>query len=517
MTELSDPELVRPEPPRSIRRTVLSGGSWLLLPQVTSLAVNLALTPFVLHGLGIARYGLYLFAATAAQFVGTFDGGITASAQRFFATFAGARDRVATTRLLTTLVVVTTVLGAAVLGVLWLLAPPIVDHLHMAAELRGEGTFLLRAMSVIISVALVRNAFSAILIAHQRFAYTNLVATFLYAEYVVGLVLTVHHHWGLRGVAWTLLVQQAVVTVLYVPASLRYLTARGVGVYRPAELRRFFSYSGKVQLVGLSNLFLQEADVLLVGALLPIRDVAIYTVGANFALQLRTVPLNGLSPMMTVLGQTLGRDGREALVAEFGRLQRVWVQVVAGWCAVGAAAVVFGITAWLGDAFVLSGVIGAVVLIGNLFYLAPSLLTLLLGLLDRPGEEARFSGVMVAANVALTIPLVFVGPVGVAAATAAGQLVAALWIVRRTRSTLGVGGRSFLAEIPVPACLVSAAVVVGLELALHPVVPHGPLGLLSCGAPAAVGLVVYAVLVLGPARARRAAGQGMSRLRGRLA
>jgi O-antigen/teichoic acid export membrane protein len=260
---------------------------------------------------------------------------------------------------------------------------------------------------------------------------------------------------------------------------------------------------------------LQEADVLLIGAVLPIKYVAIYSVGANFANQLRSVPLNALAPVMTVLGQTLGREGREALIGQFLRIQRAWVQFIAGWCIVGAAAMGFGITSWLGHSFLLSGIVGAMVLVGNLFYLGPSLTNLLLGLLDRPGDEARFSGVMVATNVVLTIPLVFLGPVGVAAATAVGQLGAAIWLVRRIRRTLPAGGRPFIYDVPVPACLISAAVVVAMELALRPVVPHGPLGLVVCGLPAGLGLLLYAVLVLGPAQARAQARGLPARLRRR--
>ncbi len=501
--------------PRSAGRVVLSGGSWALLPQVTSLLVNLALTPFVLHGLGVDRYGLFLFAASLSQFVSTFDGGITASASRFLSTLAGAKDTAATTRLVCTLTLVATGFGAIVFGILWVIAPPVTAHLHMPVELRTEGIFLLRTLGVLLAVALARNVVATVLVAYQRFVYLNVVSSVLYAEYVIGLVLTVHHHWGLQGVAWTLVGQQIAVTLLITPAALPYLRRRSVGLYRPAELRRFLSYSGKLQLVGLANLFLQEADVLLIGAVLPIRDVSIYSVGANFAFQLRLVPANALQPVLSVLGQSLGRSGREAMLEQFRRIQRFWVQAVSGWCIVGAAAVGFGVTAWLGDGFEASGVVGALVLVGNLFYLGPAVLNLLMGLLDRPGIEARFSGVMVAANVALTVPLVFAGPIGVAAATGAGQLVAALWLVRRVRRELDLGIDSFLSQIPLPACLVSAGAVVAMELALRPFVPHGPGGLLLSGVPAGIGLLLYAVLVLGPSNTRTLTATVLARVRRR--
>ncbi len=511
MTEVNETDVDR-SVDRSGARTVVRGSSWALLQQVTAVAVNLGLSPYALHGLGVDRYGLYFFAVTAAQFVGTFDGGITTSAQRFFSTYAGARDAVATTRLLTTLVVLTTSLGLILFAVLWFVAPVLTDHLHIPFELRGEGTFLLRSMGIILGVALVRNAVAALLVAHQRFRFTGIAQTLLYAEYAGGVVLTVQHGWGLQGIAWTLLVQQLLVTVIFVPPTMRYLTRRGIGLYGWTELRRFVSYSGKVQVTGLATLFLLEMDTLVIGAVLPIREVTIYALGANFAAQLRSVPTNGLGPAMTVLGQALGGEGRAALLRQFHDFQRRWVQAVSGWCAVGAATAWFAITTWFGHGFGESGVVGVVALLGALFYLTTSLVTVLLGLLDRPGDEARFSVVMVTVNVALTVPLIFTGPIGVAAATSAGQIAAAFWLARRLRRYVPEVAGSLLGVIPVVPCLLAAAVVAALELAIRPVLPIGPGGLLLCAPPAAIGLVVFAVLVLGPTQATALARQGASRV-----
>jgi O-antigen/teichoic acid export membrane protein len=502
---------------RSAARTVLSGGGIQLLPQVSSLAVNLVLTPFNIHGLGIERYGLFMFAMTAAQLAGNLDGGIVGSAQRFFSIFAGRDDREATTRLVVTLVSVISVAAVTVSGLVWFVAPVVMDHLHMQASLRPEGAFLLRTMGLLMGLAMLRNVPQVVLYANQRFVMTAMTGTFVYAEYVLGLVLTVHYHWGLYGVAWTMVGQQLIVTVVLIPATFRHMSRAGIGLYSWPELKDFLGYAGKVQIVGLANLFLQEMDVLVVGAALPIRDVAIYNAGANFALQLRLVPLNAVSPMLSVLGQTLGRDGREAMDAQFRKLQRYWVQAMSGWCTVGAAALGFGVTAWLGDYFRDGGIVGAIVLIGNLFYLGPAVLNASLGLIGKPGYEARFAVMMVVVNVAVTIPLIFTGVIGIAAATAVAQLAASIYLVRLVRRTLPGSLDGYLRAIPVVPCLVASAVTVALELAMRPIVPHGPAGLLLSAIPGGIGLALYAVLVLGRAQARGLAVQGISRVRTRFA
>ena len=127
-----------------------------MMAQLVPLAINLVLTPFVIHGFGIDRYGLFLLVVTINTLLGSFDGGIISSAQRYFAVFAGRSDRRETTRLLVTLTVVIAALGAFLLAVMWFLAPVLAVLLHMPHGLRAEAVFMLRCSAVILAVVLLR-------------------------------------------------------------------------------------------------------------------------------------------------------------------------------------------------------------------------------------------------------------------------------------------------------------------------------------------------------------------------
>src|SRR4051812_569503 len=92
------------QPIRSpLMRRVFRGGLWNIFGQFAPLVSNLILTPFIIHGLGVERYGLYMHISAVATFLGSFDGGISTSAQRYFAIYAGTDDRLSSTRLLSTL------------------------------------------------------------------------------------------------------------------------------------------------------------------------------------------------------------------------------------------------------------------------------------------------------------------------------------------------------------------------------------------------------------------------------
>ena len=70
-------------------RRLAGGTGWLTLAQTLPLVFNLALTPFIIHGLGVDIYGIFLLVAVIQQFIGSVDGGVGPSARRYFGIYAG--------------------------------------------------------------------------------------------------------------------------------------------------------------------------------------------------------------------------------------------------------------------------------------------------------------------------------------------------------------------------------------------------------------------------------------------
>jgi len=158
------------------------------------------------------------------------------------------------------------------------------------------------------------------------------------------------------------------------------------------------------------------------------------------------------------------------------------------------------VVAWLGPQFRMAGVIAVVALTSQGVFLSSGVLRTYCTVSGRPGFESRFGFVSVVANVALTLPLLVVGPIGVVAATGAGQLVGLLYLVRLVRAGISRDVPSPLRSVPVFASLASAAVVTLIEVLIRPLVPGGGFGLVVCALPAPVGLALYLAVVLGPRR-----------------
>ncbi len=287
-------------------------------------------------------------------------------------------------------------------------------------------------------------------------------------------------------------------SALIIPVALRYLDRRGIKLMPWAKLRSILSFSGKLQVSGIATLVVTEVDSLVIGGALSVHALGIYSPGANFASQLTSVAANGLGPAGVHLGNVYGREGEEGTFREFRRLQRMWVVAVTGWTMVAMASAYFGILAWLGPRFSLSGWICIVLIAGSSIPLVTSLIGGYADAVGKAGALARYGVVSMVVNIVLTVPMVLLGSLGVVAATAIGQLVSAVYLLHDVRRTVRRDLPNPLRHVPLLRGAAAAALTFGLEVAIRPYLPIGPIGLLGAGLPALLGLGAFGMLTLGP-------------------
>lgn len=487
-----------PASARSGLKVVARGFTWAFAGQVVGTAGNLALTPFVIHGLGLQRYGLFAVTTMVASFVGSLAGGLPGTAQRYFPMYAGADDRLATTRLLTTLIAL--ILGAGmVLSVLdWFVSPLIVDSLSMSHNLRPETLFLFRTLGVLVTFGWMHSVIASVVNARRHFGLAVQVGLACYAVWVVGMIWVVHHHEGLRGVAVIFVVQQVLASAGIFPTACRYLTRQGLRIVPWAEMKELLNFSAKLQVTGTATLVNAQLNTFVLAAALSVRSVGIYNIGANFGDQLWGLAYNVLGPSAIQLGNTLGSDGPDRVYHQYLRMQRLWVEVTTGFCAVGMAASYFGVGAWLGRGYNLGSWVAVLCVAAALPLLFSGLLGVYVTTMKEVGLEMRFGLFSMASNVVFTAALVYFGVLGVAGSSIVSTFLSSLYLIRLVRRKMHPDLPNFFAFVPVVRALGCAAITVVLEVLLRPHLPSsGPIALLECAFPALAGLGVFAVLVVG--------------------
>lgn len=495
------------------------GTSWQALAQMSPLVFNLALTPYLIHGLGVELYGIFLLVSVIQLFVGSVDGGVGASARRFFGIYVGRNDRAAMTSLLTTLFVIM-LTGATVLScLLFAAAPQIMAFFPGAAADPAGAVFLLRVMVVLAAFAQVRELFTQVLLTANQFRITALGDLMGFFAYATGMVLAVQNGLGLVGVGWAFIAQQCFPTLMVLPAALRRLDWTAIRFVPRHVLGEFFRYAWKIQVSGTLAVLSAQGDSVFVGRFAA-PQMTSYGTGASFASTMRGIPWNATIPMDANIVRAIGEHGPEGAIEQVTKIQRLWVRVVAGWIAVGVPASGFGVVVWLHLGTDLPGQVAAAVLLAHGATMALQVQRFWLNGLGRSGLTLSHDVLNTAINLSLTFPLIIhFGVIGTISATLIAALSSAIYLTwvarRRVESRLPTPW----SEVPWFTAVMTSALTAGCcwlttHFLVGVVVPYGPLALLVVGASAAPALALYLLHIVGLRRLRELLLRIRSRRRG---
>jgi O-antigen/teichoic acid export membrane protein len=139
-----------------------------------------------------------------------------------------------------------------------------------------------------------------------------------------------------------------------------------------------------------------------------------------------------LTPIISRLSAVQGTGDQRRLHADFQRINHLWLLVIVGGTVVGAASVYPLITAWLGHGYGEAVVFAEILVVAyGLSVLAGTRLAYLRAT-NQIGLEARTGVLVVAANLAFTVPLaLWLGGIGVVIGTLLSNVVGVTFFVVR--------------------------------------------------------------------------------------
>lgn len=480
---------------------LLRGTSWQAASQFIPILINIILTPYVIHGLGLQLYGIFLLLNSIQFVMSTFNGGIGPSVSRYLALYAGQGDKESATRLVTTMSLIVTAIVVVIFGGFLALIPTLFEWFPVLEADREGALFLITTQVLLAGVLQIRSLFQSVLAAAGEFGLTSTAIILGHFVYTAGMIITVESDAGLVGIAWIFVAQQTLSTVMMIPAALRHLTRSGIGLISRDFMREFFGYAWKVQLANWVDITAQQIDTIIVGRFRP-DQLGYFGPGVTFAQQLRMVLMNAVGPMVTFVGRALGQNSTESARAPVEKLQRYWVRAVTGYFAVGIPATYFGVNAWLNLGSSLPGTVAALLLVGHAFAMLVRVLIVWCQMMRQPGLEVAQGVVFLVAKIVGTVALVVpFGVIGVAAATSLSSFIAAVFLCGIANRRLSVRISLPWREIPwllaIGASALAFACTYGVSLLVGSVLPHGVIGLVACAGAAAPALLIYLELAVG--------------------
>jgi len=251
-------------------------------------AVTLVLTPFVLHQLGAAKYGVWVLTSSVIGYYGLLDLGFRGGVTQFLTRYLAVHDYVKASECMSSAVSALSVIGAATVllsGIMAYIAP----HLFVIPpEIQADAFWCILIVGCTSALQFVLFPFAAVFTAKQRFDLANFVGILSRLATAALVFLALRRGYGLIGVS------AATCGVNAVDYLVRWRIARHIepnlkvslGLARKERLREIASFGTWNFQISVSQYAEMHAQTLIISFLLPIAAAGHYSLATGLVFQI---------------------------------------------------------------------------------------------------------------------------------------------------------------------------------------------------------------------------------------
>lgn len=297
------------------RRLAIRGVVCNWLGRVCSIVVAFFLTPFLVHTLGNASYGIWALAMTLTNYYALADLGFRSAGTKYIAQFAATGQHRNMGKVIMTLQAVYVVLAGLVLALSALLAVVFPQLFSVSADSITTVRWVVLLTGATVAVRLLAESYGATITALQRHDITSGIAIFAQVAQACALVAVLKADHGLVGMACVTLSVAAVVQVLRTSAALRLA---GAGVLRWNNIDRetyrlVYRFGGLTFITHTARQMTENLGSVVVGILLGPAAVPFFAVPESLTRKVRAIG-SGVTFVVDPLASHLNAKGnRRAL------------------------------------------------------------------------------------------------------------------------------------------------------------------------------------------------------------
>lgn len=421
------------------------------------LAVGVVVSPFILHRLGDAAFGIWVLVFSVTSYFGLLDFGIRASIGRYVARYAALDDldqlrrfvntSLAACGVLAVVVLLLTLVGWQVLGTLFKIPP----------EYLGRARILFLLVGADVALAFPLSIFGCVLEGYQNFWSVNVVQIGAALARGVLTLMALGLGGGLVAIAAVTVAVNLVRHLACAALVFRTTPLRlGVQYLDRSALGQLFGYSVTAFMIFVAESLRFQTDAVVIGAFLSVAAVTYFAIGSKLVEYASSIVVS-MSQIFTPMASHYDASGdQERLRQVFVAGNRACALVIFPIC---AALILLGkplIELWMGAKYLASYPIMVLLILPRTLLLAQSAsIRILLGL----GRQRTFALVTMLdgiANLLLSILLLkHWGILGVALGTAIPlTCTSLLFLPRHLCRMLRISMRDFLRRAYLgPVCL----------------------------------------------------------------
>ena len=256
------------------------GSSWSALG--INVIVGIFISPFILHRLGDAAFGVWVVIFSVTGYYGLFDLGIRSSIIRYVSKYTATGDREKLAQFINTALFTYSCIGAVSMVLTALLSSSVEHVFKVPPEMHSQARLLLLMVGASVSLSFPLGVVGGMLEGLQRFYilnWTSIGATLIRAALIVYFL---HHGYGLLTVAFLTVSLPIISSILRgiivfrlcpVPLGMKYVD-RG-------SFRHMANYGGTTFLVLVASRLRFRTDALVLGTMMSAVAVTWFSIGAR--------------------------------------------------------------------------------------------------------------------------------------------------------------------------------------------------------------------------------------------
>lgn len=274
-------------------RKALQNASWSSADYILLPILWLFATPFFVHRLGVAEYGIWMLVNSIVGFMGVMSFGVGDATVKYVSTYRGRKDLDGIILIVRSTLTLYVTLGLITAGLAYVLAPTLIDHVFkVIPQNRDLAVAAVRVGGLGMAVRFLDGIFLSILRGYERYdlaARVNMVSNsatiFLNIALIAAGYGIIEVLLGTISVLFLSGLAKAIVVKIWVERQLRFFPT----INRKA-IREIFSFGFYSWLQGIASIFLRHVDRLLVASLLGTTALTYYTVCLQVSDQIHAIP-----------------------------------------------------------------------------------------------------------------------------------------------------------------------------------------------------------------------------------
>ncbi|GAC1324342.1 MAG: oligosaccharide flippase family protein [Chloroflexota bacterium] len=414
---------------------------WSLLGYAVALPVNLLISSFVVHRIGLGAYGIWATLTTILAYGGLLDLGVGTPMRKYIAEYMALGQEDAINALLNSVMVFYFMVGCLFVASLTLASPWILVHLFHV----GTGATSIRELyfAVIIGFALyfTFSVFGSLLSGLQRSDVQARLGLLYQGASALFTVVAIYAGLGVRGLtlSW-LLTNILIVTSQWVVAK-RLFPRLAINPlrFRRATLKKVLRFSMKVQVTTLTLFLNDQVDRTLIAYALGQSRLGSYALASRAAAALRNVSFAVMSGVLPAASDLAALNDRARLQQLYLRGSRYLAIIDFGLCLGVAALARPLVEAWLGPGYSLSATTLTIVLVGYAIWLPNQATTEILYSIERPDVPMKADVAFLVMHIPLSAFLIWrFGYLGTVIGTSLALSVTRLYLYAAGARTLDV-------------------------------------------------------------------------------